>query len=92
MSVNDLLQSARYVVDESGNRKAVLLDWPAWKEFLTLLDEFDDYLELKNPKIRDHIRKSYREYLEVKSRPAEELLAELRAGRGSKVKAKRRRT
>jgi hypothetical protein len=40
MSVNDLLQSARYVVDESGNRKAVLLDWPAWKEFLTLAHLF----------------------------------------------------
>jgi hypothetical protein len=40
-------------------------------------DELEDYLELRDPKVREHIRKSNEEYLAGKSRPAEELLAEL---------------
>jgi PHD/YefM family antitoxin component YafN of YafNO toxin-antitoxin module len=40
-------------------------------------DELEDYLELRNPKIREQIRKSHTEFLAGKSRPAEELLAEL---------------
>ena len=43
------------------------------------IDEFEDYLELQDPKIRAHIRKSQQEYRAGKSRPAEEFLAELRA-------------
>lgn len=43
------------------------------------IDELEDYLELRNPRVREDIRKSYREYLAGKGRPAEELLAELRA-------------
>jgi PHD/YefM family antitoxin component YafN of YafNO toxin-antitoxin module len=38
------------------------------------IDEFEDYLELQDPKVRAHIRKSHQEYLAGKSRPAEELL------------------
>ncbi|MGH8064190.1 MAG: type II toxin-antitoxin system Phd/YefM family antitoxin [Candidatus Entotheonellia bacterium] len=41
------------------------------------IDEFEDYLELQDPKVRAHIRKSHEEYLAGKSRPAEALLAEL---------------
>lgn len=40
-------------------------------------DELEDYLELRDPKVRRHIRKSYRDYRAGKSRLAEELLAEL---------------
>ncbi len=43
------------------------------------IDEFEDYLELQDPKVRERIRKSSEEYLAGKSRPAEELLAEFRA-------------
>jgi PHD/YefM family antitoxin component YafN of YafNO toxin-antitoxin module len=43
------------------------------------IDEFEDYLELQDPEIRAHIRKSQQEYRAGKSRPAEEFLAELRA-------------
>jgi hypothetical protein len=42
------------------------------------IDEFEDYLELQDPNVREHIRKSNEEYLAGKSRPAEELLRELR--------------
>jgi PHD/YefM family antitoxin component YafN of YafNO toxin-antitoxin module len=41
------------------------------------IDEFEDYLELQDPKVRAHIHKSREEYLAGKSRPAEALLAEL---------------
>ena len=46
------------------------------------IDEFEDYLELRNPKIRAHIRESYRQYLAGKSRPARRLLAEIPKGKG----------
>jgi len=42
------------------------------------IDEFEDYLELQDPKVRAIIRKGRQEYLAGKSRPAEELLRELR--------------
>lgn len=54
------------------------------------IDEFEDYLEFRDPKVREHIRKSYKEYLAGRGRPAEELLAELGAGR-KKIKEVRRR-
>jgi hypothetical protein len=41
------------------------------------IDEFEDYLELQDPKVRAHIRTSTEEYLAGKSRPAGELLTEL---------------
>jgi PHD/YefM family antitoxin component YafN of YafNO toxin-antitoxin module len=43
------------------------------------VDEFEDYLELQDPKVKRDIEISRKEYLAGKSRPAEELLAELRA-------------
>ena len=54
------------------------------------IDEFEDYLELQDPTVRDHIRKSNAEYLAGKSRRADEFLAELR--HEGKAKPRRRRT
>ena len=42
------------------------------------IDEFEDYLELNDPKAQRAIRKSTEEIRAGKSRPAQELLAELR--------------
>ena len=53
-------------------------------------DELEDYLELRDPKVKAQIRKSNEEYLAGKSRPAELLLAELKGGTRSKAKRKRR--
>ena len=50
-------------------------------------DELEDYLELRDPKVRQSIKKSHAQYLAGKSRPASKLLTELV---GSKVKANRR--
>jgi PHD/YefM family antitoxin component YafN of YafNO toxin-antitoxin module len=40
-------------------------------------DELEDYLELQDPKVREHIRKSREEFLAGKGRPAEMLQKEL---------------
>ena len=40
-------------------------------------DELEDYLELQDPKVREHIRKSHEEFVAGKSRPAAALLTEL---------------
>jgi PHD/YefM family antitoxin component YafN of YafNO toxin-antitoxin module len=55
------------------------------------IDEFEDYLELQDPKVRAHIRKSHEEYLAGKSRPAEALLRELREGQQPTQPTSRRR-
>ncbi len=48
-------------------------------------EEMEDYLELQDPHVREQIRKSHEDFLAGKSRPAEELLAELRGARKSKT-------
>ena len=56
------------------------------------IDEVEDYLELKDLAVRQHIRKSHEEYLAGKSRPAAQLLDELRKSKGAKPKGMRRQT
>jgi hypothetical protein len=53
---------------------------------LMAIDEFEDYLELQDPEVRAHIRRSHREHLAGKSRPAEEFLKELRREEGRQVR------
>ena len=54
------------------------------------IDEFEDYLELNDPKAQRAIRKSTEEIRAGKSRPAREFLAELQAAeqKGSKRRTK----
>ena len=54
------------------------------------IDEFEDYLELHDPKVREHIRKSQEEYRAGKSRPAEAFLAELRGERPRRTRTRRK--
>ncbi len=54
------------------------------------IDEFEDYLELQDPKVREHIRKSNAEYLAGKSRPLGEFRAERRGQ--AQARAPRRRS
>ena len=42
------------------------------------IDEFEDYLELQDPKFKKQIRQSFEEYRKGKARPARDFLAELR--------------
>ena len=61
------LNKEYFILEKDGIPVAGLMD----------IDEFEDYLELQDPKVREHIRKSHQEYLAGKSRPAEEFLKEL---------------
>ncbi|MBI2371290.1 MAG: type II toxin-antitoxin system Phd/YefM family antitoxin [Deltaproteobacteria bacterium] len=74
------LNKARIVLEKDGIPVAAILD----------IDEFEDYLELQDPKVREHIRKSNEEYLAGKGRPAEGFLAELRGGTRTRAKRPQR--
>jgi antitoxin (DNA-binding transcriptional repressor) of toxin-antitoxin stability system len=39
-------------------------------------DELEDYLELQDPKVRDHIRKSHADFIAGKSRPVADFLSQ----------------
>ncbi|MBI3327312.1 MAG: type II toxin-antitoxin system Phd/YefM family antitoxin [Nitrospinae bacterium] len=54
------------------------------------IDEFEDYLELQDPKARADIRKSNEEYRAGKSRPFKEFLAELRSEEESETKRRQK--
>ena len=47
MSVTELLQSVRFVVDAEGNKKAVIVDYDIWEELLTILEDWEDAQEIK---------------------------------------------
>jgi PHD/YefM family antitoxin component YafN of YafNO toxin-antitoxin module len=49
------------------------------------IDEFEDYLELHNPKVHAIIAKGRQDYLAGKSRQAANLLGELQDRKGRKV-------
>ncbi len=69
MSVTELLQSAEYVVDAQGHRKAVVVDYAAWEELLMLLEDIEDADEIRR------LRESGEEAV-----PWSQAQAELRAG------------
>ncbi|MBI4574342.1 MAG: type II toxin-antitoxin system Phd/YefM family antitoxin [candidate division NC10 bacterium] len=69
-----------FILEKDGIPVAGLMD----------IDEFEDYLELQDPKIREHIRKSNQEYLAGKSRPLEQFRAE--RPRHKQGKTQRRRS
>jgi PHD/YefM family antitoxin component YafN of YafNO toxin-antitoxin module len=62
------------ILEKDGSPIAVIMD----------VDEFEDYLELQDPKVRAIIAKGRQEYLAGKSRPAEDLLHELQDRQGGK--------
>lgn len=65
------LNKEYFILEKDGIPIAGLMD----------IDAFEDYLELQDPKVREHIRKSNEEYLAGKSRPLEEFRATRRAQR-----------
>jgi prevent-host-death family protein len=56
-----------FILEKDGLPVAALMD----------VDEFEDYLELRDPEVNQTIAESREEYLAGRSRPAEELLREL---------------
>lgn len=54
------------------------------------IDEFEDYLELNDPKVRRDIEKSNEDIRAGRTRPIEELLAEFQPRRKAKSRSKQR--
>ncbi len=69
-----------FILEKDGIPVAGLMD----------IDEFEDYLELRDPAVRQYIARSDREYRAGKSRPAGQLLSGLQRGRGRGAKRPRR--
>ena len=46
MGVADLIQKSQFVVDSSGKKKAVLLDYAVWEALLNLLEDLEDSEEI----------------------------------------------
>ena len=69
------LNKEYFILEKDGIPVAAIMD----------VDEFEDYLELQDPKVRAIINKGRQEYLAGKSRPAEELLRELQQRKRGKA-------
>lgn len=46
MNTTELLQNAQFLVDTNGNKTAVQIDYAAWEEVLTLLEDIEDADEI----------------------------------------------
>lgn len=73
-------EKSYFVLEDRGEPIAALMD----------VGELDDYLEVNDPDLQKHIRRSHREYLEGKGRDAWEFLAELEAELQSQQPRRRR--
>src|SRR6266852_1113443 len=67
------------VLKDNGTPLAAVMD----------IDEFEDYLELNDPKVQRDIAQSTREFREGKGRPAREFLAELEEEEGEARKSRK---
>jgi len=47
VSTAELLRSVQFLVDASGNKKAVLLDYSVWEELLTYMEDLEDAQEIQ---------------------------------------------
>ena len=47
MSAIEMLQTAEFVVDAHGNKRAVLLDYKVWEKLLSLLEDWEDAEEIR---------------------------------------------
>jgi hypothetical protein len=47
MRVAELLETAQFLVDTNGNRKAVVLDYARWEAMLTILEDMEDAQEIR---------------------------------------------
>lgn len=65
MSVVELLEKAQFLVDKSGHRKAILLEYNVWEALLTYLEDLEDAEEIA------HLRESGEEILSWKQAKAE---------------------
>jgi prevent-host-death family protein len=65
------LNKDSFVLEKGGIPVAAILD----------IDEFEDWLEMKDPKIKEQIRRGYEEYKKGKTVPLDKFLSKIRAKR-----------
>ena len=70
------LNKEHFVLEKDGIPVAGIMD----------IDEFEDWLELQEPKVREDIRISNQEYLAGKGRPFKEFLSDLHREEERKMK------
>ncbi len=51
MSVAELLESAQFVVDADGHKKAVMVNLEVWEELLTMLEDIEDAQDVKRLRV-----------------------------------------
>ncbi len=47
MDTTELLRNVQFVLDSEGNKTAVQIDYAAWEELLTLLEDMEDAEEIR---------------------------------------------
>jgi uncharacterized protein (DUF433 family) len=57
MSVTELLQAVRFLVDKDGNKTAAVLEYTLWEKLLTLLEDLEDAEEVQR------LREAEEEYI-----------------------------
>jgi len=63
------LNKDSFVLEKGGIPVAAILD----------IDEFEDWLEMKDPKVKEQIRQGYEEYKKGKTVPLDKFLSKIRA-------------
>jgi PHD/YefM family antitoxin component YafN of YafNO toxin-antitoxin module len=63
------LNKDSFVLEKGGIPVAAILD----------IDEFEDWLETKDPKVKEQIRRGYEEYKKGKTVPLDKFLAKMQA-------------
>lgn len=46
-AIYDLIETAEFVVNAEGEKKAVMLDFSVWEDLLNLLEDIDDSTEIE---------------------------------------------
>ena len=65
------LNKENFVLEKGGIPVAAILD----------IDEFEDWLEMKDPKIKEQIRRGYMEYRKGKTIPLDKFLSKIQSNR-----------
>ena len=65
------LNKENFVLEKGGIPVAAILD----------IDEFEDWLEMKDPKIKEQIRRGYMEYKKGKTIPLDKFLSKIQSNR-----------
>jgi len=51
MTIAEILESVRFVVNPSGQKSAVMMDLDVWEEIVSILEDLEDAEEMKQAKM-----------------------------------------